>query len=224
LFAGIVATRAAFAGQTLWSSYSGIAGVATAVTWGILLFRFGPEIFPGGRGAPLARRIMAIVVLIYGLHMDWVDVRGLNPPGRTALLTRRGTVWVQDGIAPFYELLQRDLRSGERVLVLPEANALEPLFGIRAASAFPVLLPGWLDSRAEQRILSESKRGPPDAVVLFRRSTVELGVAPLGEGYGKDLVRWILETYQVEGASANGLLLRPKRPIAGPPQSGSIRK
>ena len=212
LFAGIVAMRTAFAGKVLWSSYSGIGSVATAVTWGLLLFRYGPELFPRGAAGLLARRIMAVAVLFYGAYLAFVGIRGLSEPGHVAVHTRRGAVWVHPALAPLLELLGRELRPGERVLVLPEANGLEPLFGIRAASAFPVTLPGWLDARAEQQILSQAQRQPPDAVVIFRRQTSELGVAPLGIGYGLNLLQWISGNYHVTGANPNGILFRP-----GPP-------
>ena len=215
LFAGIVATRAAFAGRALWSSYSGIACVATAVAWGVLLIRFGPALFPGGSAAPIARRLTTFAVLAYAASITAGGIRELRPAGRVALATRRGIVWPQGGIAAFYELLQRELHPGERVLAVPESNALEPLFGVRAATRLPALMPGWLDDRAERRLLADSRRQPPDAVVLFRRPTPELGVGPLGQAYGRDLVRWILENYKIVGSDPNAFLLRPRRPATG---------
>jgi 4-amino-4-deoxy-L-arabinose transferase-like glycosyltransferase len=214
LFAGIVATRAAFAGRVLWSSYSGIGCVATAVAWGILLFRFGPALFPGGRAASLTRRLTTIAVLAYAVSITAEGIRQLRPPGRVALATRQGVVWPHAGIAAFYEVLQTELHPGERVLAVPESNALEPLYGVRSASAFNALLPGWLDDRAESRVLAASRREPPDAVVLFRRPTPELGVGPLGEDYGRDLVRWIFENYRIVASDPNAFLLRPRRPGA----------
>jgi len=207
VFAGMVGARAGFSGGLLWSSYSGLAGLVTAVTWAYLLFLV-PTIVPGGRAGALARRIAAVALLLVALPGAVAGVRALRRPQAVPLDTVRGRVWLDPPFAPFFATLARELRPGESVLCVPESNGIEALYGVRGAAPYMDLMPGWLDARAEESLIRRFEAAPPDVIVVFRRPTPEFGVAPFGEGYGERLAPWITSHYRLAQRSDVGLLFR----------------
>ena len=207
VFAAMVGARAGFSGGLLWSSYSGLAGLVTAVAWACLLFLL-PRIAPGGRAGVLARRILAVALLLVALPGAVRGVRVLRRPGAVPVDTARGRVWLDPPFAPFFSALARKLRPGESVLCVPESNGIEALYRVRGAAPYMDLMPGWLDGRAEEGLIRRFEAAPPDAVVVFRRPTQEFGVAPFGEGYGQRLAPWITSRYRLDEREDVGLLFR----------------
>ncbi len=207
VFAILVGARAAFSGGFLWTSYSGLARLVTAATWAFFLFLF-PGIAPGGRAGALARKILSVALALLALRGAVAGVRALRRPAALPLDTPRGRVWLDPPLHPFFSALARQLRPGESVLCVPESNGAEALFEVRGAAPYMDLMPGWLDSRAEERLIRRFEAAPPDAVVIFRRPTAEFGVAPFGEGYGTRLAPWITAHYRLIVRDANGLLFR----------------
>ena len=96
-------------------------------------------------------------------------------------------------------------------MILPEPNGVDALFGLRSASPLLSHLPGWLDARAEQRLLGTFAHDPPDVVILFDRPTWEYGVAPFGAGFGQGLGKWISQNYSVTAGKNGGAILRRKK-------------
>jgi len=207
VFAAMVGARAGFSGGLLWSSYSGLAGLVTAVTWAFFLFLV-PPIVPGGRAGAVARRILAIALLVVALPGAVAGVRALRRPEAVPVDSARGRVWLDPAFAPFFSTLARELRPGESVLCVPESNGIEALYGVRGAAPYMDLMPGWLDARAEERLIRRFEAAPPDAVVVFRRPTEEFGVAPFGDGYGQRLAPWITSHYRLAQRDDVGLLFR----------------
>jgi len=210
LFAGLVATRTAFAGRLGWSSYSGVANVSTALTWVLFLFCSLPRLFPGGEAAAMTRRLWVMVLLPVTAWFAWPGARELRNDSAVAVETPRGRVWSSPGTGPLFSVLGRNLRPGERALVLPEPNSLEPLYTLRSASPLPCHMPGWLDARAEDLLLRRFATDPPDVVVLFARTTWEFGVDPFGRGFGTRLAAWLAQNYGMVARAPGGVVLRRK--------------
>jgi hypothetical protein len=106
-------------------------------------------------------------------------------------------------------IVERRLTAGEKTLILPETNAVDALYGLRDVSPLPVHMPGWLDRRAEQRLLRKVTADPPKAIVLFQRGNAEFRVASFGEGFGIILSDWIRRNYRVVARMEAGEILRP---------------
>jgi hypothetical protein len=213
VFAGVVASRTAFACHIGWSPYSGVTGAPTALSWALFLFCFLPRIFPGGHSAArLTRWLWAAVLLPVAAYTAWDGIQSLRSAaaGAVPVETPRGRVFAHGALAPFLGLLAKNLHPGERTLVLPESNAVEALFELRSASPHLYHLPGWLDARAESMLLRRFERDPPEVVVLFVRSTWEFGVKPFGRGFGKRLAAWLIQNYRVVARAPGGVVLRPR--------------
>ncbi len=213
LFAGLVATRTAFAGRIGWSSYSGVTNVSTALTWALFLFCFLPKLWPGGGLAVQAtRRIWAFTLFAVAAYGTWIGARDLRAAPEVTVETPRGRVWIGESAAPLFAALGKNLRPGERALVLPEPNAVEALFKLRSASPLLYHMPGWLDARAEEQLLRRFEGEGPDVVVVFGRSTWEFGVEPFGQGFGRRLAGWLETNYAIVASSPGGVILR-RRPL-----------
>jgi hypothetical protein len=213
LFAGLLASRTAFAGRLDWSSYSGVANVLTSLTWALFLFCFLPRLFPGGKLAGgITRRIWALVLLPVATYGTWSSARDLRSQDAVAVETPRGRVWDDGPAVPFLAALAANLRPGERALVLPESNAIEALFDLQSTSPLLYHLPGWLDARAESALLRRFETKRPDVVVLFIRPTWEYGVDPFGQGFGRRLGRWLVQNYRRAASAQGGIILRSKVP------------
>lgn len=219
LFAGLVGLRTAFSGDAS-TPYSGIAHLPAAVTSAFFLLLFVPRLFPGGGAAALwTRKIWAVALLCVAWYSTAYGIGSLADGGHVPIDTPRGRVWASPDHAEFFNLLHHELRAGERILVLPETHAVDALYGLKDVSPFLIHLPGWLDDRAERNLLRKVSRKPPDAIVVFRRSTEEFGVRPFGEGFGVLLAGWIQRNYQVMARTAAGQILRPlARPASGKPE------
>jgi hypothetical protein len=214
VFAGMVAARTAFACRLGWSSYSGVAGVSTALSWALFLFCVLPRVLPGGDSAARwARRLWAAVLLPVAAYTTWAGIESLRRFSATAVSvdTPRGRVWTRADLGPLYNSLAKNLRPGEKALVLPESRGVEALFQLRSASPYLYHLPGWLDDRAESLLIRRFEKNPPEVVVLFDRSTWEFGVQPFGVGYGRRLAQWLERNYEVVAREPGGIVLRPRR-------------
>lgn len=215
LFAGLVSLRSVFSGD-LGGPYSGVAHFATALTTCVLLFRIVPELLPGGQGARPARLAWMALVLFWGLATAPLGIWGLKSAWRVPVPTSRGTVWMDPRLATLFQEVRSERVPGERAFFVPETHGLDVLYGLRDVSPFLIHLPGWLDEKAERKLLASFERKPPDLIVRSERGTTEFGVRPFGEGYGVALADWISRRYHVVAATPAGELLRraPAQPSA----------
>ena len=124
------------------------------------------------------------------------------------LFRSHGRIWADRGRAEVYARAAREIRPGERVLVLPEPNAVDVLFEARSVSPFVTMMPGWLDARAEEQLIRRFEREPPDVVVVFQRPTWEYGIAPFGQGFGQRLAEWIQSHNRLVAAPEGGVIYR----------------
>jgi len=210
-FGAVVGTRTLVA-EDIVGPYSGIAHFATVLPWLLLLCRILPELLPGG-GTPAvwARWAWALLLLVFAWRGAWTGIQSLRDPSRSAVETPRGRIWVQEPQPAVLRLLARELHPGESVLFVPQTNAVDVLLGIRDASPYLIHLPGWLSARAETSLIDRFERNPPDAVVLFDRTTGEFGVKPFGMGFGRRLADWISRNYRVAPATPGAKVLRRSR-------------
>jgi hypothetical protein len=223
VFAGLAGLRAAVS-PFMTGPYDGPAHFAAAASWIVLLLILAPPLLwpePGSRAATLTRGTLAAVL---GLSFWW-DAAGnaaaLRYPWKQAVSTPAGPVYVEFGVANLLREVGRHVAAGDRILVVPEINAVDALFGARSIS--PVLhhLPGFFDARMETDLVRRLEAAPPSTVVLFARATPELELAPFGEGFGVGIWDWCLRHGRVVYSSPRGKVLtlgggseRSARPVA----------
>jgi hypothetical protein len=148
LFAGLVGLRTAFAWD-LASPYSGVAHLATCLTWFLLLFCLIPDRLPGGlASARWARTIWTLVLLPVAWYWAANGIESLRQEDRALVVTPLGNIYPDRRFANIYASVGKEVRPGERVLFLPEPNGLDALFGVQDASPLLCQVPGWLDARA----------------------------------------------------------------------------
>lgn len=222
LFAGIVGSRSAFSGD-IANPYAGVAHLPGALTFVLFVFGFLPGLVPGGvEPARLTRRVWAIALLPIVSLGAWIGILHLRAPGQRAVETPRGRVWVAKPEAAVFERLARELRPGERVLVVPEINAVDALFRSPSASPFLTHMPGWLDRRGQEILIRRLESAPPDVIVVFARPTWEYGVAPFGQGFGLLVADWIARHGRTVYEGEGGTILRTSAVGAqGAPAAGA---
>ena len=212
VFAGLLGARSAFSGD-IANPYAGVSHLPGALALLLFLFVFLPEVWPpggepGNSASRFTRLVWAVVlfpVVCLGAAIGMISLRS---PGFLPVDTPRGRIWSDRGHADLYQRAAREIRPGERVLALPETDAVDVLFGARSASPFVLMMPGWLDARAEEMLIRRFEREPPDVVVVFRRPTWEYGVAPFGQGFGVRLAEWIQTHNRLVATSPGGSLYR----------------
>lgn len=211
VFAGLVGTRTAFSGS-IAESYDGPAHFVEMLTWVALLTVLLPPLLTGGGAAAAwARGLFAAAVILIATPHAWTGIQAMRAPSRVPLETPRGRIFLEAPQARLFRLIGAELHPGESLLVLPEVSAVDVLFGVRSASPFLHLLPGWLTVGAERSLIAGLDRAPPDAVVLFERPTGEYGIEPFGRGFGVLLWEWCRQRYAVVAETAGGAVLRPRR-------------
>jgi hypothetical protein len=209
LFAGLLSARTLFAGDVA-GPYTGFAHFGAALTWCLFLFFTVPSVLSRGNGVAWARRAWIVIVVAWSVRVGLLGLESLRSRDAVRVETPHGCVWVRPPYAEAFRLLNRALRPGERVLVLPETHAIDLLFRVQDASPFLIHLPGWLDRRAEDLLVSRLAAAPPSSIVIFERPTAEFGVAPFGRGYGRDLLAWITARYRVSEETSIMQLWRPR--------------
>jgi len=210
LFGGLEATRTAVSVH-IRSPYAGVTGVSTALTFALFSFCFLPELWPGGgEPARIARRIWSFTLLAAAAWGTWLAVRDLRATPEVIVETPRGRVWIPESSAPLFDALGRNLRPGEKALVVPVPNGIEALYKLRSDSPLLYHMPGWLDARIEEQMLHRYEQGGPDVVVIFDRPTWEFGVAPFGQGFGKRLAGWLESNYAPVASPPGAVILRRK--------------
>jgi hypothetical protein len=216
VFAGLVGARSAFSGD-ITNPYAGVSHLPGALALLLFLFVFLPEVWPPG-GEPgdsasrFTRLVWAVVLFPVVCLGAAIGIISLRSPGFRPVDTPRGRIWADRARADLYELAAREIRPGERVLGLPETNAVDVLFEARSASPFVLMMPGWLDPRAEEQLIRRFEREPPDVVVVFQRPTWEYGIAPFGQGFGVRLAEWIQANNRLVATSPGGSIFRRAAP------------
>src|SRR5262249_17621213 len=166
--------------------------VCGALVWPLLLLVVLPTMLLGRTAAGrVARRLWLAALLPAAAYAAWFATGRLREASVVSLATRQGAVWMQPWDAQFVFLIGESVRPGERALILPEPNGVDALFGLRSVSPYLSSMPGWLDARAEERLLKTFAHAPPDVVILFDRSMGAYGLASFGKGYGRRLGEWI---------------------------------
>lgn len=194
-FAGLLAARTAVSPH-LSGAYSGVAHLASALTWVAFSCVVAPLIVEGTeRAVAWMRRLVGVTLMIVSWIGAFGGVRALAEEGKEGIETRQGSVFVDKDIAPVFRAVARTVKPGKRIWVLPEVNALDSLFRAENVSPYPSHMPGWLDEEGELELLKRIEARRPDAIVLFSRETKEYGVAPFGKGYGRLLAGWIARNY-----------------------------
>jgi hypothetical protein len=222
IFAGLVGVRTAVSTQ-LSGAYSGVAHFASAATWVAFLCVIAPGIVRGSDQAVVAmRRIAGIAILLLSWAWAFVAMKSLTTEGKERIATRQGAVYVGSTLGPFFRVLGHNLKSGEKIWVLPEINAVDALYRARSVSPYPSQMPGWLDESAEVELLKRIEANPPDAVVLFTRDTSDYRVDAFGEGYDRLLAAWIHRNYMPVETTRAGALYRRLPRIFRPPPPPSL--
>jgi hypothetical protein len=210
MFAGLAGVRAVFS-PSISAHFDGPAHFATSLTWVLFLCVFAPRILARSpKAIRHARQLTAILLLVGAWWGAFGSAKSLRFPSTEAVETQRGTVFLDRWNASFYRLLSRELKAGERVLVLPEINSVDVIFELRNVSPLLFHIPGWLDPPLENELICRFEANPPDAVVLFNRPLQEFGVARFGKGYGELLSDWISRNYQPVATLRSGSLMRRK--------------
>lgn len=208
-FGALVSIRTVFSAD-VGHHYAGVAHFPTALTWAILICVFFPLWLCGARDASApARRVFAIAFFVASWLSFGPSVPALDSNYFSKVRTPQGFVFVKN--PSFFQLIEKNLRPHERVLALPEPNALEPIYGVRGWSPHLLWLPQVLDQTRETQLIERLEKDPPDAVVVFSRPTPEYRVAPLGKGYGLILWEWLSKHSRVVASSPGGTIFRPLR-------------
>jgi hypothetical protein len=209
LFATLNAARTAFA-PDVFGPYSKTAQFCASLTWVLFFAVVVPGVLaPRGKAAAVVRVMLAAGLLLVGCRAAFRSFANLSPEGVVPFDTLRGTVYLDPAQNLLFSAVRKEVRPGELVLILPDANAVDVLLGVRDASPYLLHVPGWLDDEAERVLLRRLEEKPPDAVIVFHRSTWLFRVAPFGRGYGRELAKWIDQRYRALEAFPAGVILRP---------------
>jgi len=226
VFAGVVGARTAFS-PLLSGHYDGPGHFASGLTWVLFLCVLVPRLLLGETRSASALRIL--MALLLTLVCGWQAARGIESlrfPWRVAVDTARGRVFVERAQARLFQAIRVNSVPGERVLVIPETNAVDVLFHLKNVSPLVNMLPGLLDTTAEHRLIERLEKAPPDLVVIFERPVAEYGTRPFGQGYGSLLADWCSRNYRVVESHPAGTILRPRRDGRvlqdPPPRTGAV--
>jgi len=210
VFAALTGMRAVFSPYES-GPYEGPAHFAAAASWALLLLVFAPRaLWPAAessRARGVTRSALAVVLAAAFWWTAFGDAASLRFPWKEAVETPNGRIYVERGQAALFREIGRRFRPGERVLVFPEVNAVDALFGLRSVSPLLHHFPGWLDRDVEDELIARFEKEPPSKIVLFERATPEFGVAPFGRGYGTAIWEWCLRNYRVAWSSPRGAIL-----------------
>jgi hypothetical protein len=217
VFAALANLRAAFS-PSMSGHFDGPAHLASSLTWIVFLCVLAPRLLvPSPAAERHTRRFIAVLLLLGGWGAAFAGMAALRVPWKEAVETREGRVFVEPRYAGFYRAIGREIRPGERVLVLPEINGVDAVFTVENVSPLLDHLPGWLDPALEGRLVAQFAKSPPDAVVLFDRRLTEYGVERFGRGYGESLYRWIERADRPVYEGRAGAIFRPRGPGPPPP-------
>jgi hypothetical protein len=99
--------------------------------------------------------------------------------------------------------IRSESREKDGLVVFPEGEILNFLSGRKNPVRHKLYLPGYLNDRNEGEILRELQMASPTAVVIWRRSLGEYGAGFFGEGYGREIRRWIGDHYDRRSFRSN---------------------
>jgi hypothetical protein len=206
IFAGLNALRAAFS-QFVSGGYDGPAHFASALTWTVLLVVLGPALVWSSASAANWTRMALSAALLLTFSWEAVSaIQSLRPTWKIPVSTPSGRVYLEPGQAAFLENIGRNVSTGERILVLPEINAVDALFQVRSVCPLAHYFPGWFDAESEEDLLRQLRTDPPAHVVFFRRMTPDFSGGQFGEGYGLAIVNWCSRNYRLVYSSPKGTM------------------
>ena len=95
------------------------------------------------------------------------------------------------------ETIRERTREHDGLVVFPEGEVLNAVTGRANPLRHKLYLPGYLTDDNETEILSELQRAMPAAIAIIHRSNGMYGRAYFGINYGKRILAWIRENYNV---------------------------
>jgi len=207
-FAGLVGLRTAFSSLSS-GHFDGPGHLASGLTWVFFFCVFVPRLVLGeGRSAVWMRRLTAVLILCVTWPRAVDGLQALRTLDHVAARTPGGIVFLPRAQASLFDAIGRHAASGETALIIPESDAIDVLFHLRNVSPLIDLIPGWLDSRVEEKLIERLDKSPPDVVIIMERPFVEYGIAPFGRGYGIRLADWCDRNYRIVESGPAGRVLR----------------
>lgn len=91
--------------------------------------------------------------------------------------------------------IQRRVRPGETLCVLPEGPMINYLARIESSVPYDCFIPPILEMFGEDQIIIKFQEHPPDYVLIVYRDTSEYGPQMFGRDYGRDLYSWVMHRY-----------------------------
>ena len=115
------------------------------------------------------------------------------------ITTARGSLYVHPSVGPALEGLLRAVEArtapDDRVLLLPEDNAVHFLSGRRSVTHHYQLIPGILDVDGERALIATAEREHVRFASVSNRMTAEYGVPFFGRDYCGEIGRWLRERF-----------------------------
>jgi hypothetical protein len=109
--------------------------------------------------------------------------------------TERGALYVHPSVGPALEGLLRTVEArtapADRVLLLPEDNAVHFLSGRRSVSRHYQIIPGILDADGERALIATADLERVRFATVSNRMTAEYGAPFFGVDYCQEIGRWL---------------------------------
>jgi hypothetical protein len=155
-----------------------------------------------GRARHFARRFMIILMIIHATATGALLVYRYRTKSTHTISTARGTMLAPaDATVAINEAIgyiNRNIRPGEPVAVLPEGTSINFLADRPNPLREEILTPGFLDREGEERAIRQLEKSGTRLVLIANRATSEFGPSTFGRDYNQILMRWIEENFKQE--------------------------
>ncbi len=155
------------------------------------------------RRAVLGWTVAALVVAAFvGRTLGYASLESVAIAGTDGMLSARPELARE--LEELSAAVAAVTHEGDSLVVFPEGEILNLLSRRRNPIRQKLYLPGYLTDANEGAILEELTRVRPAAVVLWRRPSSEYDRSMFGEDYGRRILAWIHENYDLSPFRARG--------------------
>lgn len=118
----------------------------------------------------------------------------------------------QSTVKLLVEYLQKTIKEGDSLIVLPEGHIINFLTNTKSDDFYSNFIPMYVEAFGEENIINHYKQSSPDYFILSTRDSTEYGYTYICKDYAQNLCDWIFNNYYVVAK------------IVGEPQYTILRK
>ncbi len=93
------------------------------------------------------------------------------------------------------DYIEKNLKNNESVWVIPEGTIINFLTNHPSNGIYYNIIPPYIETFGEEKIISDTKKNPPNYIIINYRTCIDHGLRDICVDYGKEICKYINSSY-----------------------------